>query len=253
MKKLLVKLSAAAIGLFAMSTANADQLADNCYPPSGCCPTSYYPCCDDYFSGFYVGGNVGAIDFHSHTTDRDAFLVGAATYSATDINVVAGVQLGYDWSCGSKLFGLVADWDWTNADTNTHLSTVTPGLTQRLENEIRWFSTLRARAGIVVCDSLVYITAGAVAAHFRHRIENSEAVNPTSTFDNTRWGWTAGLGFEWIFCRSWSLNAEVLWLGFNQHRETHTSDGTDFEFDFSHHAWIGRVGVNYRFGNWCWW
>ena len=248
MRKLLMTLSAA-VCLLTPATA---AFADLSY--QGCCPTAYTPCCEEYFSGFYVGGNVGGISYTAHTTDRDEFLVDAATYTSNDINVVAGVQIGYDWQCCNRVFGIVADWDWSNADTSTHLLNNLPGADAAYERKLDWFSTIRLRGGLAVNDVLVYITGGAVAGHHKDRVRSVIAgVDLSQSFNKTRWGWTFGMGTEFAFCRNWSLNAEILFLGFNQRSESITVAATTFNFDFNHTAWIGRVGINYRFTDLCCW
>jgi outer membrane immunogenic protein len=264
MKKLLMKLSVVAVMLTTSIAAYADvpvpgPYYQGGYGGGGCCPNVCDPCCyNQGFEGFYIGGNIGAIQYTSHITNRDLIggLAFPGTFSATDINVTAGGQIGYDWLCCDKLFGIVADFNWSNVETETRHFPNLDGTDYSFKSELNWYATIRARGGVVVgCDALVYITAGAVAAHVRHETDfTTTALTFSDTFHKTRWGWCAGFGTEWIVCGNWSFFGELLWLGFNQHVDSITTTVSEFEFDFSHSAWLARVGINYRFGcDWfCW-
>ena len=250
MRKLLMTLSAAVCLLTPATVAFADLSYQDC------CPTAYTPCCEEYFSGFYVGGNVGGISYTAHTTDRDEFFIDGASYTSNDINIVAGVQIGYDWQCCNRVFGIVADWDWSNADATTHIFSAAPGIDLAIRRQLDWFSTIRLRGGLAVNDVLVYITGGAVAGHHKDQLRNIFTGSDfDQTFKKTRWGWAFGAGTEFAFGRNWSLNAEILFLGFNQRSESAHLATTPitFNFDFNHSAWIGRVGINYRFTDLCCW
>src|SRR4029077_797457 len=49
---------------------------------------------------------------------------------------------------------------------------------------------------------------------------------------------------------NWSLNTEVLYMQFAKQNETFTTPGgTPFAFDFNDSAWVGRLGLNYRWDN----
>jgi len=107
MKKFLLGCAVAMFGL--ISSASAQE----CYPYSYDCGT---PCCSNEFNGFYVGGNLGVISNNAHRTDFDGFLFSGVptSYSFNNTSFTAGVGVGYDMACSSKLVGLVWDWNWTN-------------------------------------------------------------------------------------------------------------------------------------------
>lgn len=220
-----------------------------------CCPTQFDPCCCDNvtdFNGLYIGGNVGVINHLSHRNDLDGFLTDNSGWSTNDINVTAGVQIGYDWQCCYQLFGIVADWNWTNAEKkirDDQNDPDDPGDNNYVNSKFEWFTTIRARAGLAVCDTLIYLTGGAVVGSF-----------DTTWFDapdkfhhcNTRWGWTGGFGAEFLAWCNFSVSAEFLFLHFNDHTRSFTSTaGNTFAFSHSDSAWVGRILVNYRFGDLC--
>ncbi|MFC2049327.1 outer membrane protein [Chlamydiota bacterium] len=220
-----------------------------------CCPFNNYDnccndqCCDSRFDGFYIGGNVGFVGFTSHRNDLDGFATAgvASSFSRNNTSWAAGFQLGYDWACNSRVLGVVWDWDWTDAKTNVHpLRNSAPAATERFDSHLRWFSTIRARGGIAVCDTLLYVTAGAAVAHIKSNIASN-----TNRFNDhhNRWGWTAGFGAEFALWCNWSVDAELLYLHFGNHSKTFTNAAGNarFAFDYSESAWVGRLGFNYRF------
>jgi outer membrane immunogenic protein len=214
-----------------------------------CCPPPCDPCCyGTDFNGLYIGGNIGVFSHTAHRNDLDGFLTDNSGWSTIETNFMAGLQLGYDWQCCSSLFGFVVDWNWTNIDRRVDNN---PNATvdSFINHEFHWFTTIRARAGITVSDALFYLTAGAAVAHFDNRWLD---VVDDFNHHHTRWGWTGGVGTEFLLGCNWSLGAEVLFLQFSDHVETFTSaGGVDFSFGHSDSAWLGRITLNYRFGDLC--
>lgn len=250
MKKLIFG-CAIAISGFMMPQVSADYCGGPCGPSQDyCCPMQYNnPCCcdGDSFDGFYVGGNLGVFSHVAHRNDLDGFLIDNSGWSAIDTSFTAGVQLGYDWQCCYKLLGIVADWNWVDTDRRIRNNPNSTTTDQFINNEAHWFTTIRARAGLTVCDALVYVTGGAVVARF----ETKWNENP-NTFHhrNTRWGWTGGVGAEFILGCGFSLGAEFLFAHFDEHNKTFRSiAGTNFTFGHSDSFYVGRVLLNYRFGD----
>ena len=76
----------------------------------------------------------------------------------------------------------------------------------------------------------------------------------TASSEDTRLGWTAGVGIEGAFARNWSWKAEYLHVDLGTISYT-SNNGNVVVFPFStivhdHRLTedIARVGVNYRFG-----
>lgn len=215
-----------------------------------CCPPQCDPCCDgSSFDGLYLGGNIGVFTHVAHRNDYDGFFTDNSGWSIIDTNVELGLQLGYDWQCGSRLFGVVADWNWVNTD-NRFDDNPNGGSLGFARNEAHWFTTIRARAGITVCDALFYLTAGAAVKRFNNRWDDGTLNNFNE--HHTRWGWTAGVGTEFLLFCNWSLGAEVLFLHFSEHtRSFTTAAGTTFRFGHSDSSYLARLVLNYRFGDLC--
>jgi outer membrane immunogenic protein len=168
------------------------------------------------WTGFYVGLNAG-------------YGFGDADWSApggdpSPSGFLVGGTIGYNLQTGSWVWGVEADIAWSNMeDTAGARST-----------ELPWFGTARGRIGYAGWGSMMpYITAGAAFAS----VENS--VGPASITE-TRIGWTAGLGLEYMVWSNWSVKFEYLYadLGTADVPGPGTADVT---------ANIVRAGLNYRF------
>lgn len=232
MKKFLFGCSIALTGL------TMPLAADYCCPY----PCEPEPCCGD-FNGFYFGGNVGVYSNTAHRNDYDGFFTGGSR-STTSTNVTAGLQLGYDWQCCNSLVGIVADWSWVNNedrccgsyDYDYH------------HDDFNWFTTIRGRAGMTVCNALVYVTLGGAVVGHDYKGSNIYG-NWSRSF--TRWGWAGGVGTEFLLGCNWSLAAEVLFLNFNCHNHQFTVNSTTYNLGISDNAFVGRIQLNYRFGDLC--
>ena len=213
-----------------------------------------YPCGPSRFNGGYVGGNAGAVSTTALRQDRDGFIGSGGDYSATGIGFTAGGQLGWDWQSCNMLLGIVADWNWTNADTvqrqNPNNNVV---FDQSIKTKMDWFSTIRARAGLVVDDTLIYVTGGLAAADIETTLTNRTTfLNEQHSFSDTRWGFAGGVGAEFALSGGWSLNTELLYLQFSKNTDTSTAGSRfaqDFSFENQDSAWISRAGLNYRWDN----
>jgi outer membrane immunogenic protein len=256
MKKLLLA-TTAFVALAAFGPAEAADLSR----PVMKAPPVVRPACAQ-FGGFYLGGHVGATYYKHEYKDLDAF--GFAnidalpfTVSNTDYAWLGGVQAGYNWQTGCTVFGIEADWSWTNAKAESFHTDGEGGVTDSLnvESRMRWFGTVRARTGVVVDNLLIYATGGLAYARFNRDLTFFEDGIPGSEIfsqSRTRWGWTAGLGTEWAFTGNWSLKSEVLYMQFEKDEVRFTSaliaPGVSTRFDHQDSAWVSKIGLNYRFG-----
>jgi len=247
MKQLIVGVAVAAASFGIAGPVSAADMAVKARPGA------YDPCGVARFTGFYAGGNVGGAAYTANRNDLDGFLTDNGAYTSTKIAPTAGVQVGYDWQSCNKVFGLVADWNWTSAKADTRDEPNDPAdPDQGYKSKLHWFSTIRARAGLAVDDTLFYVTGGVAAAKIKTTITEGSLVTPESfTFDKTRWGLVGGVGAEFALWNNWSLNTELLYMQFKKESVTLNSAvaGAPFSFDLNDSAWVARVGLNYRWDN----
>jgi opacity protein-like surface antigen len=214
------------------------------------------------FTGLYIGGNVGGVSYTALRHDADGFISDNGEYTATKIGVTAGGQIGYDWQFGNKVFGVVADANWADVSaTSSQNITFAPpfGLTgdQSTSGKMNWFGTLRTRGGVAFNDVLVYGTGGLAVAGIDTTVSSTfvgfPAFSEQFSSSKTRWGWTGGMGAEFAFANNWSVTGEVLYMQFKEEHDTFRSRPTNqnrfVSFDSNDSAWVGKVGVNYRFNS----
>lgn len=213
------------------------------------------PECD--WSGFYVGAHVGVANFQAKFTDLDYF-EGYDTRVFEDTAFLGGGQVGYNWQMNQLVLGLEADGSGSTADIHTRTGTYfdSPAHQDDIAS-IDFLGTVRARVGVSFQNALVYVTAGGAYAHgdWQERYFSSSTPSSADAFwkgEDWRWGWTAGVGIEYMFNCNWSLRAETLY--------THLQDDTDntadpansiyrlARYQFDDELWSVRLGLNYKFG-----
>jgi len=235
-------LAAIAATAFATGSASADG-----YQRRGVVPVA--GCAN--FGGFYVGGNIGWATVTAHQNDLDGITnFGVPTsFTATDDSFTGGVVAGYNIQKGCTLFGLEADWNWADLNANTLLF---PDGDVSIKTRIDGFGTIRTRTGVVVDQLLLYVTGGLAWAETKDTIAFPfERLRFQDT--DTRWGWVAGFGTEYLLRSNISLTSDVLYLSFDDQNHNFSVDGGEcwgcrFRTKSDDQIWVARMGVNIRFG-----
>jgi outer membrane immunogenic protein len=146
---------------------------------------------------------------------------------------IGGGQIGYNWQFANTwVFGLEADIQGVAASNGGTLrfsqATVAgfPGMPidQNLFSRRRldYLGTVRGRVGFTITPTfLIYGTGGLAYGQTSSRtsitqiVESDPALpnhyNSFGSFSNSRVGWTAGGGVEWLFAPNWSVKAEYLY------------------------------------------
>jgi outer membrane immunogenic protein len=222
------------------------------------------------WSGFYIGGNVGAIGSTGRSVHQCITGAGVPNGPFCDIipnsdlngtGVLGGAQIGYNWQSGKWVFGIEGDGQGTSLKSAT--SIFSPGFplngggfdapaTFTTSATLDWLATARARVGVTSGAALFYVTGGAAFGGVRTATNLFGAPNgyPSST-DSTRAGWTAGGGIEWGFAPQWSAKVEGLYydlghvtsLGAAVPLITTFTEGARYDIT----GWVARVGINYHF------
>lgn len=235
--------------------------------PVKAAPVIARPACAQ-FGGFYLGGQVGYGYYNYNYHDRgflaqtiDDDLPNNARLANDGWN--AGVQGGYNYQSGCTLFGVEADWSWTDKHATETYFDGDAGTQDALtvSSRMKWFGTVRARSGIIVDNLLLYATGGFAYANFNRSytlFEDAPATTAIFNTSHTRWGWAAGVGSEWAFAPNWSLKSEFLYMRFVDGDTSVTGTtingvnfgvpGRVYNFTNQDDAWVTRIGVNYRFG-----
>ena len=199
------------------------------------------------WTGCYVGGSLGAAgndqanlsmagqflapnNIFSNPANNEQF---AHSYRPNDFGIAAGVQLGCNYQVASIfVIGIEGDFNgsWLRERINATYGPTGPFVgtgpilasshIEAVGKDLRWFSTLRGRAGFTWDRLFLYGTAGLAVADYASftnvTFGNDQFFLSGSTFlgsaSQTRTGWVAGLGAEWALLNNWSLKGEWLHL-----------------------------------------
>ena len=227
------------------------------------------------WTGWYAGANIGYSwgrargDFDEPTLAVFGFT--SFSDSLRPDGLIGGVQLGYNWQNDNKwVFGLEADFQGSaekDSKDRDPLSftidfnevPVTTTVNQSLEAKIKWFGTLRARAGVLLTPTVLLYGTGGLAYG---KIEGSSRVTVSSPLlgtasssfgeSKTKFGWTLGAGVEGAIpnTRDWTWKLEYLYVDLG----SLSGAGTDpiigpYSWSAKFTDNIVRVGVNYRFSH----
>ena len=200
------------------------------------------------WTGFYVGGNLGAgVANGPATLGFDNVVSNQTNFAARSLN--GGLQAGANRQTRNLVLGVEGDiqvndqsqrdcFDFCLRDQSTDFGTRLP-----------WFATLRGRAGYGAGPFLVYGTAGAALGsvetsyrryHFGHTFASG-------IFSEVKSGWTAGGGIETALSEHWTAKAEYLYLDLG--RVAHAMPdlvGGNAQFSTTIRDHIFRVGLNYK-------
>jgi outer membrane immunogenic protein len=199
------------------------------------------------WTGCYVGGTLGAVGGDQYDlTMSGQFLAPvnifsnpannsqlAHSYRPNAFGVAAGAQLGCNYQVAPRfVIGIEGDFNGSalRERINSAYGPAGPFVgtgavlasshTEAVGKDLRWFSTVRGRAGFTADRLFFYGTAGLAIADYasstnvtfgNDQFFLSEAVFQGST-SRTHAGWVAGLGAEWALSNNWSIKGEWLHL-----------------------------------------
>jgi outer membrane immunogenic protein len=246
MKNLLLA-GVAGVALVAGAPAGAADLGTQPYKA----PPVWAPVLLFTWSGCYIGGHVGGgwgrKDF-SDTGDGAFVGDGKAPQSirVDTSGFLGGGQIGCDYQfSGSWVIGIQGMFD--GADVNGDiLDSLNPDFD--LRNRVDWFATLTGRLGYALIPTgLLYVKGGVAWVHDRDLVLDFGV--PFESADSNRTGWTAGVGFEYMFLPNWSAFVEYDYMGFGTKTIPFTAAGGGFSesWEIRQNVQAVLVGLNFRF------
>jgi outer membrane immunogenic protein len=252
------------------------------------------------WTGFYVGLNAGGTWSNSARENTTAVPLFAAPTFATELTLssalattsvpistsgfIGGGQIGYNYQfANSFVAGIEADIQGVAASNRTDTvfgsgvpvgfpaETINSTVTAR--ERIDYIGTVRGRLGFTITPTLlVYGTGGlayggvdsSVTIFQQNLPADSTFGAPFSSigrFSNTRVGWTAGGGLEWLFAPNWSVKVEYLYynlstvtFALSPLTNTFTTGGVVYSSaPFAKTRFNGNIvhaGLNYHFNLW---
>ena len=167
------------------------------------------------WSGFYIGVNGGGATSRFNW-NADAFanpgfpaFPGGDEGSHNATGGTVGGQIGYRWQMSSWVFGLEAQGNWADF-SGSSLSLQFPGQTN--QSKIDAFGLFTGQIGYAWDRALVYVKGGAAVTDNKYTatatIPSFGVGTGVDTANETRWGSTVGVGFEYAIIPNLSLGFE---------------------------------------------
>ena len=205
------------------------------------------------WTGCYAGINVGAL-FATHAwkdqIPGDPFF-GTDFGTYTNGGALAGVQGGCNYQIGGWVIGAQADYDWSNSDAhNTPPFYFAPlSLTDR--SQTKSLASVTGRVGRAWDRLLGYVKGG--TAWERSTYSLLVANQFAASVDETRGGWTAGIGGEYAFLDWLTGFLEYDYYRFGTNTNSFVCSACGFAsvvapFNMTTEIHVIKGGVNVKFG-----
>ena len=195
------------------------------------------------WTGFYIGGNIGAVFDPDSVETLNGFdsAPPGSTDALSPTGIVGGLQAGYNYQIQSFVLGIEGDLDGTSASSSR--TGVFGDSTATHSASLPFFADVRARVGVAFDRFLPYVTGGVVVADIQNKF-----ATPQFSLDrgSQATGWTIGGGVEYAIDNHWSVKAEYLYMQFPDVTRTIGQNPT-YAFKFKDSAQLARIGLNYRF------
>lgn len=234
MRKLLVSTTALSLSLGSALAADLPSRKEPAYLP---------PPPPPLWTGFYVGLNAGAhIDGSSGVNyrtapiagfDPAALTVGTGVISLNSVSFIGGGQIGYNFQISPNFVaGVEADIQGlagghaSGSASATAPSIAIPRATltgvAAATKGLDYLGTVRGRIGWLFTPTLLIYGTGGLAYGGATLTASTAGTGlllgapistsaATATISDTRVGWTAGGGVEWMFWPNWSAKVEYLY------------------------------------------
>jgi outer membrane immunogenic protein len=187
------------------------------------------------YVGVVGGGAVGEVETQTGS---------GALFSETPLRGgLAGVTAGYNIQNGNMVYGVEADVSWAKAKGDKACEGFPA---QNCYYELGWQGTARARVGVAMDRTLLYVTGGLAVAGGKGGVDPILGAIDGQD-QQTYFGYVAGVGAEYAMTDALSFKAEYLYTDYRQRTSPlGTVSPTDsYKSDPSSHLF--RVGVNYSF------
>jgi outer membrane immunogenic protein len=220
--------------MLCVSAAHAADLPPRTVP-AAVAPVAYAPPVYNW-SGFYIGGNVGAGFSNSSWTDP----ITGANNTFDKSGFIGGGQVGANWQINALVLGIEGDFDWTGLKGSGHDS-----LGNTINTNTQWTSTVTGRIGAAFDRLLVYGKGGVAFARNDDSLNTIAGSTASATLNRT--GWTAGAGLEYAFAPNWTAKIEYDYLGFGS-ETLNLPTVPAYSTNASLNVQEIKAGINFKFG-----
>jgi len=158
------------------------------------------------------------------------FFLGQSDGSHRADGFLGGVQAGCDYQfAGGFVIGVAGDYAWTAA-SGSHFSPLFPGFVNHTK-----------------IDSLASVT-GRIGYAWDYDFSDGVVIG---TLDDTRSGWTVGVGGEYAFTNFVTGFLEYDYYDFgNRDLNFVQNNGLTFSYGIDETKHVVKAGLNFRFGGW---
>jgi outer membrane immunogenic protein len=210
------------------------------------------------WTGFYIGGNIGAAWAQHNWNDSARGL--NFNNGSNNAVFIGGGQVGGNYQFNNFVIGVEGTFDWAGDHNGNGTAILTPAgnLIQVTSNDTR-ISTVAARFGWAWADrALFYGKAGGgwVGNNGFTVTDLNTGLSVSTSGSNNVSGWLVGGGLEWAFINNWSIKVEYDYLGLGSRSFTVPVGspfprlvGDTFTTSNNNSVQMLTVGFNYRF-NW---
>jgi len=214
------RLSLLALATFISSAAASTAMAADLAPPPPPAPAPEIRSSITDWTGPYIGAVVGGtcMDTDFNTTTTYTVSSGGETAPAPTSNdpalngcgVSGGILAGFNYQIGNAVMGLEGDFTWGQDKTGDHHDTTSAGDKIGEYYNIKWQTSLRARAGwLMNNDTLLYVTGG--PSWLKGEMQD---ILTGQKDENTHFGYTIGGGLEHAFTDNIHIRAEYLFSSY---------------------------------------
>lgn len=240
--------TAAALALFAATTANAADIARPVYKAAPVVVPMYD------WSGFYIGINGGwgraAFD-HSFNIPGEYNLAAGDSFNYSKSGGVLGGHAGYNWQAGQWVFGIEGAMMKTWLNSGVQTSPFYP-TSDTWQSKLDWVATVTGRVGYAWNNVLGYVKGGWAYSSYNEYVQDlSDYVNVSGK----KSGWTLGGGVEFALSPNWIFGVEYNYYDFGSININASSvlfsggsfyPGTDHNLDLNVQTVLARL--TYKFG-----
>lgn len=232
----LIALVAAATTMALAGAANAADLGGNDY-------TSFKdeaPYVRQYnWTGVYIGAQLGYA-WSDVDADSGPFGTFNQSYGYDVDGFIGGGHLGYNWQSQGIVFGLEADVEYTDLDEG---GIGTGGFGHR--TDVNWMGSVRARLGLPMDRTLLYVTGGWAFADVDVSKHNPPGAASFGSYGSIRHGWTLGLGAEYAFAQNLTARLEYRYTDFGSDSGSSVANNWQDDSDLTMHAIRAGISLKY--------
>lgn len=221
------------------------------------------------WNGFYVGANAGGtapLNVGERLRSVYAIRPAADLYPASRERpgVSFGIQAGYNWRIGDFVYGVETDINFLDGRGGKSQVELQPlqyngrtayGYELKYQTPATFFASLRGRMGVVLGDSLLYLTGGVASGGVRGPASLT-IINPDRTHllranesGSKQIKYAFGLGLELPVSTDATAKIETLFLSQGYNNQTFEGEKRgSFSSRILNENIVARVGVNHQFG-----